>query len=134
MREKDGGLRRLLRENIPAVHWCTVESGAIAPGTPDVNGCRHGSEFWIECKQTDGWAVTLRPEQVGWLMRRARAGGRVFVLVRRASSELWLLPGARADLLKAEGLRGSVAPLGVWRGGPARWSWAEVEAQLVGAT
>lgn len=134
MREKDGGLRRLLRENLPTVHWCTVESGAIAPGTPDVNGCRHGSEFWIECKQTDGWAVTLRPEQVGWLMRRARAGGRVFVLVRRASSELWLLPGARADLLKAEGLRGSVAPLGVWRGGPARWSWAEVEAQLVGAT
>lgn len=136
MRQSDGGLRPMLRQRLPRIHWTTVESGAIAPGTPDVNGCRLGIEFWIECKWTAGWAVTLRPEQVGWLTRRARAGGRVYVLVRRkpprgGEDQLWLLPGAEAALLKAEGLRGSVEPLGLWSGGPARWDWAELEALLL---
>ena len=32
----DGGLRPLLRRHLPRVHWTTVESGALAPGTPVV--------------------------------------------------------------------------------------------------
>ena len=135
MRQSDGGLRPLLRKHIPRIHWTTVESGNLAPGTPDVNGCADGVEFWIECKWTAGWTVTLRPEQIGWLARRARAGGRVFVLVRRRplrgpEDQLWLLPGAEGARLRAEGLRGSVPALRVWSGGPARWSWQELERLL----
>lgn len=127
----DGGLRPLLRRHLPQVHWTTVESGALAPGTPDLEGCIDGVSFWIENKQTAGWACTLRPEQVGWLLRRSRARGRCFVLTRRrceegprraAADELWLHPGASATLLRAGGLRQADA-LGRWEGGPARWDW-----------
>lgn len=136
----DGGLRPLLRQRLPQVHWTTVESGALAPGTPDCEGCIDGVSFWIECKQTAGWACTLRPEQVGWLLRRSRAGGRCFVLTRRmsasgprrgpATDQLWLHPGASATLLRAGGLRQADA-LGLWAGGPARWNWDRLLAELM---
>lgn len=137
MRAPDDGLRALFRAHLPAVHWTTVESGALAPGTPDSEGCHGGVSFWVEYKATDAWRVALRPEQVGWHLRRARAGGRSLIAVRRRhpggprlgapADELWLLSGRAAALLTEhrldspalEGLR-----LSVMDGGPARWSWA----------
>lgn len=126
----DGGLRPLLRRHLPAVHWTTVESGALAPGTPDIEGCWRGAAFWIELKATAAWAVRIRPEQQGWLLRRSRAGGRCFLLTRRISprgefDELWLHPGASAAVLAAGGLR-QVDPLHVSGGGPAGWDWDAV--------
>jgi len=154
----DGGLRSLFRERIPDFHWQSIETGGTGRGVPDSNYCCGGREGWIEYKVTAGWAVTLRPEQIGWLLRRSRAGGRVFVAVRRccpagprraASDELWLVRGSAAALLRTHGLRvllagtpqkaggpSGVRPadelVGVWRGGPAAWPWPALRAALLG--
>lgn len=140
----DGGLRPLIRQRLPGVDWCTIETGLVASGVPDLNGCCGGIEFWVECKLTTAWAVEVRPMQVGWHLRRTRAGGRTWFAVRRrctagvhrsAADELWLIRGAAAARLRAGGLRG-ISPnddvAGMWVGGPARWAWGEVAVHLVG--
>lgn len=139
-RVTDGGLRPLLRQHLPMVHWTTVESGAISPGTPDIHGCYNSVDFWIECKVTARWGVTLRPEQVGWLLRRARAGGRGCVLIRRQcvegprrerADQLWLVPGARAAEARAGGLRSPEACAELLgEGGPALWPWPALLERL----
>lgn len=130
----DGGLRQLFTDNIPMAHWQSIESGLTGLGIPDSNACYSGSEWWVEYKWTPEWACTLKPEQVGWLMRRSRAGGRVFVAVRKqrtaglrtpACDELWLFPGALARELKDGGIR-AAPPLVHATGGPSQWPWDEV--------
>lgn len=131
----DGGLRLIFRQKLPAAHWTPIETGATAAGVPDVNFCFSGGiEGWIEFKKTTGWSVGLRPAQVGWLLRRTRLGGRAFVAVRqlRAGQDwLWLLQGSDSRSLKDGGLK-RVTPLGVWSGGPAKWSWETVQRLLKG--
>lgn len=139
----DGQLRPLFREHLRAgFHWQSIESALTGLGIPDANCCSQGVEFWVEFKQTREWAVTLRPEQVGWALQRTRAGGRVFIAVRRwprggprtnPADELWLLRGAYAREAKTGGLRGlpPAAVLGVWSGGPGGWAWGEVAHHLV---
>lgn len=139
----DGGLRKLFQEHLPIVHWQSIETGMTGRGIPDTNGCVDGVEFWIEYKQTSGYTVTLRPEQIAWLLRRERAGGHTFVAVRRkcsagprraAADELWLIPGAMAREARDGGLR----PLEydesvlVHHGGPAAWNWKCVMRMLRG--
>lgn len=136
----DGGLRKLFREHV-AGDWCSIESGSTSGGIPDSNFCINGIEGWLELKQTKGHAVTLLPAQVGWLCRRARAGGRVWIAVRQqapagprreARDSLWLIPGRLAKEAKVDGLRGSWASQAlVWHNGPSQWPWAAVAARLV---
>lgn len=156
----DGGLRPIFRDKLRVgFDWTSVETGGTGRGVPDSNYCAKvemtagmaldpvldvsatvvkGVEGWIEFKQTSGWACTLRPEQVGWLVRRSMHGGRVFVATRRyhdghsraeATDELWLHSGQWARELKSEGLR-AVDPLGVWHGGPSGWDWDEIRRLL----
>lgn len=140
----DGGLRTLFREKLrEGFHWQSIETGGTGRGIPDSNYCCDGIEGWVEFKQTEGWAVTLRPEQIGWLVTRSMRGGRVFIAVRRqhdggvrrgeSVDELWLLRGAAARELRTQGLQGGVGVLGVWSGGPAGWDWQGVRARLLGA-
>jgi hypothetical protein len=134
----DGGLRALFRAHLPAFHIVAIETGGTGRGIPDLEYCYQGKTGWIECKQTSGFAVGLQPEQVAWLTRRARAGGRCWVAVRRrapagprrgaAVDALYLVEGRYAAGLKAQGL-GAVA-VDCWAGGPARWDWAEVARLL----
>lgn len=131
----DGDLRRIFREHLPHMHWTTIETGIINPGVPDSNCCWNGAEFWIEYKFTAGHAITLRPEQIGWLTRRRRSGGSAFVAVRRTSlaarcDELHLFDGSHAVLLREEGLNGSSPRLGFWAGGPPGWDWEAVAGLL----
>ncbi len=137
MSETDGGLRSEFRRRIPDFHWQSIETGGVGNGVPDANYCGNFCEGWIENKQTDGWVVTLRPEQVAWLARRARAGGRVYVAVRRwhdggprkgaSVDELWLLRGGAAVAIKQHGLVDEAEyVLGRWHGGPAAWDWSAV--------
>jgi hypothetical protein len=143
MRQPDDGLRALFHKHLPHPRDLQdVEVGMRDRGVPDLNGCVEGSEFWIEMKATSGWLVDLRPEQIGWLVTRARHGGRVFVAVRRRASagprkgvgvdELWLLDGSYARELRAGGLRGAprLALLGLWPNGPKVWDWSEVRELL----
>jgi hypothetical protein len=134
----DGGLRAIFRKYLPKVHIVTIESGFTEQGIPDLNFCRNRVEGWVECKKTSGWTVNLRPEQIGWLLRRRRCGGNCYVAVRRmvketkrltAADELWLFDGAYAAELKAHGLRG-VKPLLQSPNGPSRWDWDAVAKVL----
>lgn len=130
-RPSDGDLRPLLRHYLPRVHWTTVESGALAPGTPDIEGCFRGQSFWVENKWAMHWKIKIRPEQIGWHLRRARAGGRSFILTRRTrwergyEDELWLHPGGSAAVLAEGGLK-CADPLHVSGGGPSNWDWDAV--------
>jgi hypothetical protein len=148
----DAGLRGILRQWLPAVHWQTIEVGLVGRGVPDANGCvliqdpkrgPVGVEFWVECKRVDGWAVNLEPEQVAWLLRRTRAGGRTFVACRKfrdaptarlqTCDELWLFAGRHARELKDAGMRHpAIQPLVQTNGGPSRWDWGRVLEALVG--
>ena len=137
----DDGLRRLFKTELEMLqfHCQSVETGGTGQGIPDTNFCCRGVEGWIEYKATDGHAVTLRPEQIGWIERRVRCGGRVFIAVRRRHEggarrglpvdELHLIPGYAARQARLGGLRDPEvlsARLGLWQGGPSKWCWAEV--------
>lgn len=146
MAKSDGGLRALIRERLrPMGHWISIETGGTDQGVPDMNVCAEGGvETWIECKFTDGYAVTVRPQQVGWALARTRRGGRVLFAVRRrcaagprreAADELWIVRGHLARELSEGGLRWAETIIGrgavSWSGGPAKWSWPALSAMLV---
>lgn len=122
---KDGGLAQLFRKNMPKVHWQRIENTA-GSGVPDINGCFH-CEVWIEFKEARGKTIILRPEQVAWLMRRSRAGGRCFIAVRRKTKrddQLLLIDGSDAfNLKEAKGRTGEVASMFLGSGGPSKWDW-----------
>jgi len=131
----DGSLRTIFRDHIKRPQWTPIETGATAQGVPDMEYCFPGGvQGWVENKKTGGWAVTVRAEQVGWLLRRARMGGRCFIAIRRLngkSDELYMVHGRDAEQLQDRGLKGANFILGTWSGGPAKWDWAAVERLLV---
>lgn len=121
----DAGLRKIFRDAFPMADWQAIESGGTGGGIPDSNFCMQGVEGWIEYKRALGWVVTFQPMQVPWLMRRARAGGHVLIVVcqvRRDGDVLHIYHGSQALDLSVQGLRTCV-PLARWR---KPWPWSEV--------
>lgn len=137
----DGNLRRIFHDKLLPWHWTPIETITVN-GVPDAECCWKGVQFWIEYKFTSGFAVGLRPQQIGWLLRRSRAGGRCFVGVRRttlsttrapAVDQLYIFRGGDAGELGEHGLGPfGPAPLGRWEGGPSEWNWNEVSEVLTG--
>jgi hypothetical protein len=134
----DAHLRQLFQAHLQPLgfHIQSIESWSTGQGTPDFNYCANGAEGWVECKATKHWRADMRPHQVAWVMRRTRAGGRVWVACRRQSNvrlqwqdELWLVPGRCVQKLTSDRLD-EVAGAKVWHGGPARWDWAAIAALL----
>jgi hypothetical protein len=138
----DGDLRKKFQQFLPQFHWQSVETWSTGQGVPDANYCGFGHEGWIEFKFTSGWKVDMRAEQIGWIERRVRAGGKVFVAVRRKhlgslkrkpEDELWLFSGDAARYL-AKGRLDAVPPgfvHGKWSGGPSGWEWPDVRENLL---
>jgi Holliday junction resolvase len=93
-------------------------------GVPDMHGTWKGRSFWIENKRARGLEISLRPSQIGWLLRNARCGGKAFVAVRKGGT-LWLLNGSDAQALARDGLQGCEMA-GCWEGGPSRWPWPRI--------
>lgn len=132
----DDDLRPIFRRHLPMLDQQSVETGGVSRGVPDTNWCCESVEGWIEFKATSGYTVDLRPEQIGWIARRVRHGGRVHVAVRRRHDggprrgppvdELWIAHGVWVKELRTAGLRSNQAKLLRWTGGPARWDWSEV--------
>lgn len=134
----DGELRSIFQHNIVDFHWQSVETWSTGQGVPDVNYCGYGKEGWIEFKKTEAWMVDIRPEQVGWIERRIRNGGKVLIGVRRKhnggkrigdpTDELWLFKGMAARVLLKDRLTAvpSSFKLGSWPGGPSGWPWPEI--------
>lgn len=128
----DGGLGALFQKHLPLVHWQRIETGMTGRGIPDLNFCFDGVEGWIENKITRAYAIAFKPEQVGWLLRRTRAGGRTFVAVRRMTfiyDELYLFPGSMAADLKTNGLPRKAVAFG--HDGPAHWHWDLIFHRLI---
>jgi len=136
----DGALSLHFQKHLPLWHWMRVENSGLGRGVPDMNGCRLGTEVWLELKSTSGWAVAITPEQSAWAERRARAGGRVYFVVRRhcpagprraAADELYIYGAHQGRALRELGLK-QVTPLHYSSGPqPARWIWAEIEEILL---
>lgn len=92
-----------------ALHIDRVENSVMS-GMPDVEGCLLGRQFWIELKceprpRADGAKIKprFRPAQPQWILRRARAGGAVFVLLQVGAGNAarrYLIHGAQVVLLQ----------------------------------
>jgi hypothetical protein len=82
----DNGLRAIFKANIKEFHWTPVETWALTSGVPDTEYCTpEGVTGWIEFK---AWypgkqCPRLRPAQIGWIEKRLRHNGRVFIGVIR---------------------------------------------------
>ena len=129
----DGRLRQLFKQHMPDFDWQAIET-TIGRGIPDLNGCIDGQEIWVEQKLTKGRRVTVTPEQVGWIERRLRHGGKVFIAVRRMvgkEDELYLVHGHHARALSL-GAWPETLCLDFWTNGPAHWNWRDVKDILLG--
>jgi hypothetical protein len=130
----DGSLRQIFRKYLPHFDWQAVETGLTGRGIPDANYCYKGIEGWIEYKQTQANAVGIRPEQVGWIERRVRHGGRVFIATRHQSKDrddLYLFSGEHARNLKDMGLKCQKQLLKASKG-PKHWPWDIIGELLKG--
>lgn len=136
----DGGLRGIFREHLPQIMWTSIETGGTGRGIADSNFLtKDGIEGWIEFKKTEAFAVTMRPEQVGWIERRIRYGGRTWIgirQIRKDGDHLHLVPGFAVRTLATEGLRsGAVSVYSPsWNGGPANWPWRDIAEWLARPT
>jgi hypothetical protein len=72
------------------VHLTRVEN-AIMSGTPDVNACYQGVEWWMELKSG---TLTLRPAQVTWINTRITHGGKVFIVHRYSETLIRIYHGS----------------------------------------
>lgn len=135
----DGGLRKLFQKNLPEFHWTSIETGSTGRGIPDANYCCDGIEGWIEFKQTTTNRVGIAPEQCAWIERRVRAGGRVWIAVRKrraksarlaACDELWIFSGDSVRDLMVFRLLGP-NPRFFNSNGPGSWAWENVKKLLI---
>lgn len=95
---------RSLKAKIPG-HFMRVENGCM-PGTPDVNLCINGREFWVELKDVDQFPKRpttpvfgrggLRPDQVLWMKQRIKAGGLVYI-IGKVANETYCISGVYAE-------------------------------------
>jgi hypothetical protein len=78
----ESALWALIKRNLTDVHWARIESWS-KQGIADVNGCHLGREFWMELKVTNAIKIKFKDYQPPWILKRARAGGIIWVCVRR---------------------------------------------------
>lgn len=143
MGKADGGLRNLFKKHLKKWHWQHMESGGTGGGIPDTNYCYQGVEGWIECKKTETESIRFRAEQVAWIDRRCREGGRVFIAVRRKHDggsikgrpvdELWLYHGIDVRALNTHGMN-PLWSVNFWWNGPRKWDWDQIAAILLAET
>ena len=125
----DGGLRKLFKRKFSDWQWTAIETGEVSPGTPDAEYCAPGGiTGWCEFKVAKYWKVTFQPLQPAWINRRARLGGRVFIVVKRAEKELYIIPGEDVLKLEESGLK-EFSP--VSEGEPKNWDWERVKTLLL---
>lgn len=112
--QNEAGFWKLLKSHMPpGAHYQRIETGGTGLGTPDLNVCDDGFEFWIELKVCAGLKIGLRPEQISWHLKRHEAGGASFILVRRQAEgprigkidKIFLYNGWKAVWLNTDGLK-----------------------------
>jgi hypothetical protein len=140
----DNGLRRIVQQHLkkPDWLWTPIETGVTQAGVPDSFWAHEDTRTsgWIEHKSTNGWAVEVRPHQVGWVERHVRAGVHCTFMIRAGGvgstrergDSLWVVAGWAVRELAANGLGDlpKKAILGFWAGPPAEWNWRVVQQIL----
>ena len=106
----------LKKETAPLVsearlHICRVEN-MVGLGYPDVEGCFERKNFHLELKAaarpkrtTTPVKIRFEKQQIPWLKKRWKVGGRCWVLLRVGAGQEakhYLIPGNRAELLKGK--------------------------------
>ena len=79
-------LKKQLEKAKKQIHLVRVEN-LIEQGTPDLNCCYEGVEFWLELKADDGRIPRLSKYQIAWHYRRHKAGGKSWILQRTQKDE-----------------------------------------------
>jgi|TARA_Y100000114_G_scaffold85727_1_gene79229 Holliday junction resolvase len=103
---KERAFWNLVNVNLQNLHIQRIETGGTGRGIPDFNACCEGVEFWVELKVVNsGNKIGLRPEQAGWLLKRAKHGGKCFVLVRTPKAEIYLYKGEQSREIIDNGLK-----------------------------
>jgi len=92
-----------LRKKFDSGHNIRLENPAC-PGTPDINVCINGVEFWVETKRvkalpknlrTPVFTGVMRVEQKLWLRMRSKVGGRCFIAGKVEEEDLiFIIPGS----------------------------------------
>ncbi len=105
----DGGLWKVVKRQMPGIHWQRIETQMTAAGVPDVNGCYQGREVWIELKHVPAGLLirSLSAFQCGWMLKRAKYGGNVWLLVRytKTGDQCWLYHAGQIKAVKEGGMR-----------------------------
>jgi hypothetical protein len=138
----DGGLRQLFQKYLfQDVQWQGIETWSTGQGVPDMEYCfKGGASGWIENKLTESYSVKISPEQVAWVERRDRMGGRVFVAIRwrcaegalkKKRDEIWLFPGSSIRALTLKKALNYMEPLVLGEDGPANWPWDRIRNELM---
>lgn len=106
-----GWLKKHLKELKPKGFKYDVQriENSVAKGTPDVEGIVGGKSFWCELKvahpmASDRFRIKITVEQVRFALRRTRAGGFSWVLVRCCGANWrenkhYLIPGEYSEEL-----------------------------------
>lgn len=87
------------------LHITRIEN-AVGSGTPDVEGCFNGVQFWWELKvgsvdKKGNVKVSFRPTQIPWLKRRCLVGGKAFAIIK-IGREKFCLPGPSLSMFQGE--------------------------------
>ena len=99
MKKAESKLYLEIKKLLPDVHFQRIET-SVGLGVPDVNGCSEGIEFWLELKVSSNKRSVLSKYQKAWIIRRGKAGGRVFILqktLRQRRLKLYGWPSAMAE-------------------------------------
>jgi hypothetical protein len=95
-----------------------LETGCVGAGVPDSHYIFQGGiSGFIEYKRTKAFSIKFQPEQVAWIDRYTRYGGRVWIAVRQMRVEgprttpqdnLFMITGDNIKTLSRQGLRGFI--------------------------
>lgn len=117
-----GWLRDGTKTYRPLLDMSRVEN-TVDEGTPDVEGCYDGGQFWCELKSLTrpikpSTAINLEvdTEQVRWHRRRSLAGGRTWFLIQVGSglkASRYLIPGYRSMKLEQKRTEAELESLAV---------------------
>ncbi len=125
----DHGLRAEFFKNIPSAQWTAIETAPVSIGVPDSEYAFSGGVTgWIEFKYARHWKFKFSSvEQIGWIARRARLGGRVWIAVKRGETELWMVPGSFVEQLADDGLQAVASQAHVFI---KPWEWSQIQDLL----
>lgn len=96
-RQDESRFRRQVIKNLnPYCHVGAIENGASWPGTPDINGCLAGKDFWLELKIVDKLKNEIKiphytKVQKNWMQQRIEKGGICYLFIKSRNPKRYLL-------------------------------------------